>query len=181
MCLFACGWVCAGTRLSGLWSQTELLRRIRSFHILHPGFWHTEAWVIALHLIYWAPSELLFNLSKIVLSGNRGKCNLIAADIEAAIDTERAGWLLYRTTSNTAHALWEDEYTQSQVCVKSSQTYTQTHTHTRMGMHAGCRLLRNLLVSFVSFLLLHYSVKTDKEIRTRHGVRSIFGRKSVWW
>lgn len=71
-----------------------------------------------------------------MLSRNRGKSNLIAADIEAAIDTERAGSFLYRNTSNTAHSLWEDEYTRPQtqvyVCVsplRSVQACTHTHTN----------------------------------------------------
>lgn len=99
-----------------------------------------------------------------MLSRNRGKCNLIAADIEAAIDTERAGGFLYRGTSNTAHALWEDEYTRSQtqcvcVCV-TTEKQKQTYVHTRA--HTGRRLLRNLLVSFVSFYFSNILSKQTK-------------------
>lgn len=91
-----------------------------------------------------------------MLSGNHGKCNLIVADIEAASDTERAEWFLYRNTSNTCTCLvggWIHTFTNTGVCVAAQKhadiLYIHTHTHTHV--HIGCHLLRNLLVSCVSF------------------------------
>lgn len=63
-----------------------------------------------------------------MLSRRRGKSNLIAADIEAAIDT---GSFLDRNTSSTAQALWEDEYTHLQTeLYRCSEAWRPTHRHT---------------------------------------------------
>lgn len=71
-----------------------------------------------------------------------GICNLIAVDIEASIDTERAQWFFYRQISNAAHALWEDGYTRTKYRCRSLLRSMQTYS---------CSLLRNLLASFVRF------------------------------
>lgn len=90
-------------RKRGCEVRVTSIKHIRYFSYPAHRLCDAEARVIVLHLIYWAPPELLFNLSKIVLSWNCGTSNLIAADIEPVTATEQAGSFLYRNDSDTTH------------------------------------------------------------------------------